>query len=89
MGVRNHLQRIKAAAREPGLAWDRVCREVRPVYRGRGTCPICETEVTFKATREWFRDHLFCSGCGSIPRERALMQVIKDWYPDWQQADLH
>ncbi|MEE2906868.1 MAG: class I SAM-dependent methyltransferase [Planctomycetota bacterium] len=89
MGVRQHLRRVKAVAREPRAAWERACREMRPVYRGRGTCPICEKQVRFKATNEWFRDHLLCSDCGSIPRERALMQVIKDWYPNWQQADLH
>src|SRR5437899_1086488 len=42
-----------------------------------GFCPICATDVVFHADDPWFRDHLLCSGCGSIPRERAVMLVIE------------
>lgn len=48
-----------------------------PVFEHPGRCPICDTEVTFTAERAWFRDHLKCPRCGSIPRERALMYVIE------------
>ena len=89
----DQLRRIKARgrhlARQPRVALDRVRRELRPEYRGRGTCPICEKTVRFKALNPWFRDHLLCSSCGSIPRERALMQVIRDWYPHWSSAAIH
>lgn len=54
-----------------------------------GTCPICDREVHFTAKNEWLRDHLFCSGCGSIPRERALMQVIKTYYPNYRELTIH
>ena len=83
------FRRMKTAIRNPRAAMVRAFREVRPVYRGRGTCPICESEVTFKATHAWYRDGLFCSRCRSIPRERALMQVIQDWYPDWNRSSVH
>ncbi|MCH2133834.1 MAG: class I SAM-dependent methyltransferase [Phycisphaerales bacterium] len=93
MGAIDQLRRIKAAtravARQPRVAIERARRELRPVYRGRGTCPICERAVRFKALDPWFRDHLLCSGCGSIPRERALMQVIADWSPRWKEASVH
>lgn len=54
-----------------------------------GYCPICETSVTFSAKKSWFRDHLLCSSCGSIPRERALMKVIIDYFPNWRDLDIH
>lgn len=54
-----------------------------------GFCSICEKEVTFSSRSEWLRDHLFCSGCGSLPRERALMQVIKDYYPGYRDLKIH
>lgn len=55
----------------------------------KGFCPICETNVTFKSREEWLRDHFFCSQCGSIPRERALMQVIKTYYPNYKELAVH
>ena len=54
-----------------------------------GFCPICERTVTFSSSEQWFRDHLFCSGCGSIPRERALMKVINDFYPNYRNLSIH
>jgi SAM-dependent methyltransferase len=45
--------------------------------------------VEFTAKFAWFRDHLLCSGCGSIPRERALMIAISTWRPDWRQLSIH
>lgn len=57
--------------------------------RNRGFCPICETEVTFASTDAWLRDHYLCSGCGSIPREPALMEVLQAVYPNWRDAVIH
>jgi len=54
-----------------------------------GYCPICERDVTFCSKQEWLRDHFLCSVCGSIPRERALMRVIKDYYPDYRSLRIH
>lgn len=59
------------------------------IFSHRGTCPICEKSVTFSSKEQWFRDHLFCSSCGSIPRERALMKVISDYYPYWRDLGIH
>lgn len=61
----------------------------QPVYRGKGYCPICEAEVEFSANYHWFRDHLFCSGCGSIPRERALALILTRHFPNWRTLALH
>ena len=58
-------------------------------YKRKGTCGICETNVTFVSESNWFRDNLFCSGCGSIPRERALMRIIKQFFPNFTNSVIH
>ena len=58
-------------------------------FKGKGTCDICETNVTFVSESEWFRDYLLCSYCGSIPRERALMRTIKQFFPDFTNLVIH
>lgn len=60
-----------------------------PIIENQGVCPICESEVNFVSNNEWLRDFYLCSKCGSIPRERALMEVIKTYYPQWRQAVVH
>ena len=59
------------------------------IFSRSGTCDICETEVTFESKSDWFRDHLLCQTCGSIPRERALMRVIKQFRPDFSKLTIH
>lgn len=59
------------------------------IFQHEGRCPICEKEVTFSANHTWFRDHLICNGCGSIPRERALMKVITDYFPNYRILSIH
>jgi hypothetical protein len=54
-----------------------------------GHCPICEKPQTFRARYDWLRDHFLCDGCGSIPRERALMHVIQMLYPKWRSLSIH
>jgi SAM-dependent methyltransferase len=58
-------------------------------YRSSGWCPICEASVTFESQDGWYRDHLLCSGCSSIPRERALAAVLADRYPEWRSLRIH
>lgn len=62
----------------PGLVYDRP-----------GFCPICAAEVRFQARQAWFRDHLLCSGCGSIPRERGLALVLDRRFPAWRELAIH
>ncbi len=59
------------------------------VFSHIGYCHICEKSVEFTSEYDWFRDHLLCSSCGSIPRERALMKVIEDYYPHWRELTIH
>ena len=56
------------------------------VYDRPGFCPICAAEVRFTAPQAWFRDFLHCSGCRSIPRERALALVLERSFPGLAQA---
>lgn len=59
------------------------------IFENEGFCPICEQDVVFKAYSEWFRDYYICPICQSIPRERALMYVIKKFYPQWKDLAIH
>jgi hypothetical protein len=59
------------------------------VIESKGICPICERESVFRSKQAWLRDFFFCSGCGSIPRERALMDVIKTYYPNYRELTIH
>ncbi|MEQ9507131.1 MAG: class I SAM-dependent methyltransferase [Hyphomonas sp.] len=58
-------------------------------FRHQGYCDICDAKVEFFADQRWFRDYLVCPLCKSVPRERALMQVLKRYYPDYQQKRIH
>ena len=66
-----------------------MSEKLNPVFEHPGRCVICEADVTFTAQYAWFRDHLKCPGCGSIPRERALMYVIETFYPHWRNLRIH
>lgn len=59
------------------------------VLVSQGHCSTCNQEVSFVAKNAWLRDHFLCSKCGSIPRERALMQVIEQFYPNWRDLIIH
>lgn len=57
--------------------------------RHEGVCPICEAPRSFVAENAWLRDYLLCSGCLSVPRERAVMRVIAEVMPDWRNLLIH
>jgi len=59
------------------------------VYSHDGYCPICEVNAHFRAKYDWYRDHLLCMTCGSIPRERALAIVLMRHYPGWRSLVIH
>jgi SAM-dependent methyltransferase len=54
-----------------------------------GYCSTCNQQVHFTANNSWLRDHFICMKCGSIPRERALMQVIEQFCPNWCELTVH
>jgi len=59
------------------------------VFQCYGHCPTCDSDVDFVARNTWLRDHLICTRCCSIPRERALMVVIDSYFPKWREAVIH
>jgi SAM-dependent methyltransferase len=58
-------------------------------FSSSGQCPTCNKEVEFNAREEYLREHLLCSNCGSLPRERALMVVIDQFFPRWRESIVH
>ena len=68
-------------------AWD--VKNKHPLYEREGWCPICERSSIFRATEAWLRDHLFCSACGSIPRERGLAFALFQQFPQWRHLAVH
>ncbi len=60
-----------------------------PVLKSSGHCTTCDKDVEFVAYNTWLRDNFFCSNCGSIPRQRALMYVIETYLPNWRNLIIH
>lgn len=59
------------------------------LFEHQGYCPICEAPTRFVAEQAWLRDHYLCVKCRSIPRQRALVQVLNLVRPDWKTATIH
>lgn len=66
---------------------------VSPAYtkysHHKGYCTICEKAVSFYKQSEWLRDDYKCASCGSIPRNRALVNVLNKFYPNWRNLAIH
>lgn len=54
-----------------------------------GFCPICERRTIFIETDPWLRDHYICILCKSIPRQRALIQVMASQIPVYRTLAIH
>lgn len=54
-----------------------------------GSCPCCKRRTIFVATNYWFRDYYRCLWCWSIPRQRALMNVLKEKRPEYRKLKIH
>lgn len=59
------------------------------LLRNAGRCAICEGPAVFSARDAWLRDHYVCEGCWSLPRERALMRVLAERFPEWRRGTIH
>jgi SAM-dependent methyltransferase len=59
------------------------------IYRRNGYCPVCEKAAVFSAEFDWYRDHLRCETCGSIPRERAAALVLSRHRGNWRDLAIH
>lgn len=58
-------------------------------YEHAGFCPACLAPATFRSDHAWYRDHLLCEHCGSVPRERALALVLNERFPNWRDLRIH
>jgi len=54
-----------------------------------GECPICEHRTIFVKWDQWLRDNYVCLFCRSIPRQRALIKVLEDEFPNWRNLRIH
>jgi SAM-dependent methyltransferase len=54
-----------------------------------GYCNICEKNTVFIEFGEWLRDYYKCQTCGSIPRNRALVNTMNIFYPFWKELNIH
>lgn len=84
---------LKTYLRAPMRRWrKRVGRRLglRPEEKFfAGRCPVCETNTDFVSFDDWFRDHLLCETCHSIPRERAFARTLIQHVPDWRELVIH
>jgi SAM-dependent methyltransferase len=60
-----------------------------PVLENIGYCPICMNEARFVADQDGLRDHYICEQCKSIPRQRALVEVLNIFRPNWRSLTIH
>ena len=54
-----------------------------------GYCNICESDTVFFEFGKWLRDNYKCWYCGSIPRNRALVNTMNTFYPSWKDLNIH
>lgn len=59
------------------------------ILDNEGHCTTCPGPTRFVAEQEWLRVHYRCTKCGSVPRERALMHVIEQYFPNWRDLVIH
>jgi SAM-dependent methyltransferase len=55
----------------------------------KGFCSCCDKQVTFYSFEAYLRSGYRCNNCHSIPRERAIMQAIERYYPNWREIKIH
>lgn len=57
--------------------------------RNKGYCPICMRNSVFLAPNAWLRDGYLCVQCASLPRQRAIVQVLNYVAPSWRGWTIH
>lgn len=53
-----------------------------------GYCVICERRTMFVWNEPYLRNHYRCVRCWSIPRWRAVIQVLNLCYPGWRDLSI-
>jgi SAM-dependent methyltransferase len=57
--------------------------------RNIGYCPICEGKTIFIEYSSWLRDNYRCLRCNSIPRQRAIIKILKEKHPHYSTMNIH
>jgi len=77
-----------------GMTWryNKYCKNIIPyVIKGRftyGVCPVCNNQTLFlDVYPNRLRESFLCIFCNSFSRHRALITVLKNIFPQYQ--DLH
>ncbi len=55
----------------------------------RGDCTICQKRTVFVRYHPWLRDNYRCIRCWSIPRQRALVHIIQQEFPEIGRLKVH
>jgi hypothetical protein len=84
------------------ILWEEARKDLVATARGRklprglltgsfnfGYCPICASRTVFIIRQDWLRDFYHCVRCSSIPRWRALIQVLQTHFPNWRDLRIH
>jgi SAM-dependent methyltransferase len=71
------------------LKMKRYGRHVATGHFNLGFCTICEKRTVFVETSPVLRADYLCVRCDSVPRWRALMQVLNTRFPDWKRMQIH
>ena len=67
----------------------RAPRDLAMYPTNSGYCVICEQKTVFIKYEKWLRDNYLCRRCRSIPRNRALVNALNVFYPDWKICSMH
>lgn len=65
-------------------------KSIRGIYRFNiGYCTLCESTTLFVSLNRWLRDNYVCVKCLSIPRQRAIIHVLKNYCDNYTTAKIH
>ncbi len=54
-----------------------------------GYCPVCQKKTVFISFDCWLRESYKCIICRSKPRQRAIIKVLDDTFPDWRNRKIY
>jgi len=59
------------------------------LLQNAGYCPICMSPTVFEAHDAWLRDSYHCPTCRTLPRHRALVEILNYLRPGWRDLTIH
>ncbi|HZQ52242.1 MAG TPA: class I SAM-dependent methyltransferase [Bryobacteraceae bacterium] len=60
-----------------------------PCLENAGFCNICMSPTRFVAHTYWLRESYVCERCRTIPRHRAIVEVLNLVKPGWRDLKMH